>query len=196
MGRKTNASRRAAKDSTMRERAAAMRAQQKAEERRRRIVKFSAAGAIAAVVVVVIVIVSVSGGGGGGKTSNANEVIPPGVAAGTPDVQQAALVVKNPTGIKGVVAYDTTGWPTSSNTGPAAKALGHNHVNGPVTYSVTPPVGGDHNAEWMNCGVYDKPVPVERAVHNLEHARSGSPTSRRCRRPRSRSCRHFKKSSR
>jgi hypothetical protein len=38
-----------------------------------------------------------------------------------------------------------------------------------VTYSVTPPVGGDHNAEWMNCGVYDKPVPVERAVHNLEH---------------------------
>jgi hypothetical protein len=38
-----------------------------------------------------------------------------------------------------------------------------------VTYSVTPPVGGQHNATWMNCGIYDKPVPSERAVHNLEH---------------------------
>ena len=38
-----------------------------------------------------------------------------------------------------------------------------------MTYSVTPPVGGQHNATWMNCGIYDKPVPNERAVHNLEH---------------------------
>jgi hypothetical protein len=38
-----------------------------------------------------------------------------------------------------------------------------------VTYLVTPPVGGQHNATWMNCGIYDKPVPDERAVHNLEH---------------------------
>src|SRR5262249_47199572 len=75
----------------------------------------------------------------------------------------------NTTGIAGVVAYVTTGWPKASNNGPASKALGHNHVTGPVTYSVTPPVGGDHNATWMNCGVYDKPVPSERAVHNLEH---------------------------
>jgi len=40
---------------------------------------------------------------------------------------------------------------------------------GPVTYSVSPPVGGDHNAVWMNCGIYSQPVPTERAVHNLEH---------------------------
>lgn len=39
----------------------------------------------------------------------------------------------------------------------------------PVRYSVTPPVGGDHNATWLNCGVYDKPVPNENATHNLEH---------------------------
>jgi hypothetical protein len=38
-----------------------------------------------------------------------------------------------------------------------------------VRYSVTPPVGGDHNATWLNCGVYDKPVPNENATHNLEH---------------------------
>ena len=47
--------------------------------------------------------------------------------------------------------------------------MAHDHVTGPVTYSVTPPVGGPHNATWMNCGIYDQPVPSERAVHNLEH---------------------------
>lgn len=30
-------------------------------------------------------------------------------------------------------------------------------------------MGGDHNATWLNCGIYDKPVPSEYAVHNLEH---------------------------
>ena len=68
-----------------------------------------------------------------------------------------------------MVAYDTTGWPATSKNGPAGKGLGHNHVTGPVTYSVTPPVGGDHNAIWMNCGVYSQQVPTERAVHNMEH---------------------------
>jgi hypothetical protein len=32
-----------------------------------------------------------------------------------------------------------------------------------------PPVGGPHNPVWMNAGVYTHPVPIERAVHNLEH---------------------------
>jgi hypothetical protein len=67
------------------------------------------------------------------------------------------------------MAYDTTGWPAGSHNGPPSFALGHAHVDGPVVYSVTPPVGGDHNAVWMNCGVYSQPVPNERAVHNLEH---------------------------
>ena len=59
------------------------------------------------------------------------------------------------------------GWPGDgkSHTG----ALQHQHVTGPVDYTITPPVGGPHNAVWMNAGVYTKPVPTERAVHNLEH---------------------------
>lgn len=43
------------------------------------------------------------------------------------------------------------------------------HVTTPVKYGQTPPVGGDHAAIWLNCGVYDRPVPTENAVHDLEH---------------------------
>ena len=98
-----------------------------------------------------------------------SEVPAPPVAAGTPDAQPAVLVVANTSGIPGVVAYDTTGWPADRDDGPVAQALRHAHVAGPVAYSVTPPVGGDHSPIWLNCGVYDQPVPNERAVHDLEH---------------------------
>jgi len=139
-----------------------MRAQQRREERRRNLITIAAIVVAAGAVIGGIVIALPSG------ASSNKEAVPPAVT-GTPVVQPAAMVVPNKTGIRGVVAYDTAGWPSSSHNGPAARALGHNHVPGPVRYSVTPPVGGNHNPVWMNCGVYDKPVPNEHAVHNLEH---------------------------
>ncbi|RII17077.1 hypothetical protein DSC45_15045 [Streptomyces sp. YIM 130001] len=52
-----------------------------------------------------------------------------------------------------------------------AKKLGRDHVTKPVSYPMTPPVGGDHDQVWMNCNgdVYAKEIPNRHAVHSLEH---------------------------
>jgi hypothetical protein len=43
------------------------------------------------------------------------------------------------------------------------------HVDGGVTYTDIPPVGGNHDPCWADWGVHDTPVPPENWVHNLEH---------------------------
>lgn len=43
------------------------------------------------------------------------------------------------------------------------------HTGQPVEYAQTPPAGGPHAPVWLNCGIYNKPVPSENAVHSMEH---------------------------
>ena len=43
------------------------------------------------------------------------------------------------------------------------------HTTDPITYAEVPPMGGPHWSDWVNCGIYDKPVQNEQGVHSLEH---------------------------
>lgn len=43
-------------------------------------------------------------------------------------------------------------------------AVGEDH-----DYPQAPAVGGDHAPYWIECGVYDEPLPEVNAVHDLEH---------------------------
>jgi len=47
--------------------------------------------------------------------------------------------------------------------------LSADHTPDDVDYPQSPPVGGEHAPEWLECGVYDVPVREENAVHDLEH---------------------------
>lgn len=78
-------------------------------------------------------------------------------------------------------AGPATGTATATDTGSAAPAdlsevqrygtLDRAHVplGDVVTYEQVPPAGGQHWSAWLDCGVYDSPVPDEYAVHDLEH---------------------------
>ena len=50
-----------------------------------------------------------------------------------------------------------------------AEVTATEHVDGEVDYPESPPVGGDHNPVWQNCGFYDEPIDDENGVHSLEH---------------------------
>lgn len=47
--------------------------------------------------------------------------------------------------------------------------LSQDHVPTRVDYAQAPPAGGEHNAAWWNCGIYDEPLPDHHVVHSLEH---------------------------
>ncbi|MDP9027438.1 MAG: DUF3105 domain-containing protein [Actinomycetota bacterium] len=137
--------------------------------RRRTVVVIAVAALLAASVVVVVVVTGArpsTGTRGSVAGSSASQILP-AESSGNQTVQASATSVPDTSGIPGVLAWDTTGWPGDG--AEHAGALQHDHVTGPVEYSVVPPVGGPHNPVWMNAGVYTKPIPAERAVHNLEH---------------------------
>ena len=156
-------------------RKAVVAAAKKAEKQRRligRIVGVAVVVVVAAGLTVLIFAItrpaaSTAPSTSGSTNGQTNGQIIPTASSGATTTEAPATRVKNTSGISGVLAWDTTGWPGDGGSHPGA--LGHDHVTGPVTYSVLPPVGGAHNPVWMNAGVYTKPVPTERAVHNLEH---------------------------
>ncbi len=47
--------------------------------------------------------------------------------------------------------------------------LKRDHSSSQQNYDQTPPVGGIHSEVWQNCGIYDTQIPLENAVHSLEH---------------------------
>lgn len=47
--------------------------------------------------------------------------------------------------------------------------LPRGHVEGPLAHEGKPPPGGEHGSAWQNCGVYTTPIPIENALHSLEH---------------------------
>jgi hypothetical protein len=150
----------------------AHRKQQQRRARQRRIIIAAVAVVIVAAIAIVITVVVTSNSGKKKDTPTANssgQILPAAstTATGTPVTQAKVTKVPDTSGIDGVLAWDTTGWPGDG--ADHAGALEHDHVTGPVTYSILPPVGGPHNPIWMNAGVYTKPIPSERAVHNLEH---------------------------
>jgi Protein of unknown function (DUF3105) len=73
--------------------------------------------------------------------------------------------------IAGIVGFTVWSDVSSRPTLDAVKTytVTREHTTEPVTYAQSPPVGGNHNPTWLNCGVYTSPVPDELAVHSLEH---------------------------
>ena len=80
--------------------------------------------------------------------------ITPATPTGPTTAQQPVQRADDTSGIPGVLAWG---------------GLTDPDVTGPVTYAVTPPVGGPHTAVGMNTGVYTDPVPAERGVLDLQH---------------------------
>ena len=60
--------------------------------------------------------------------------------------------------------------PEVEGTTVVASAPGNQHDDSlTFTGGGLPPMGGPHNPSWLNCGIYDQPVPTENAIHSMEH---------------------------
>ena len=65
-----------------------------------------------------------------------------------------------------MTATEPEGVPDGVQSFPVQQRL---HVQTPVVYPQTPPVGGNHAPIWQNCGFYTTPIANENGVHSLEH---------------------------
>lgn len=152
---------RSSREDARRARVEELRRAQQAQERRRTLIVVGILGVVIVAVIVAVTFALVQ------RAGSSDDQIIPAAVVGSRTAQQPPAKVPNTTGVKGVLAWDTKGYPAAGTPGP--DTLENGHVEGPVTYAVVPPVGGPHSATWMNAGVYTSPIPPERAVHNLEH---------------------------
>lgn len=141
--------------------------QQRATQRRPVLLAITATVVVILIVIAAILLWPKSSDQTVQSSNPSAQQIMPAAPTGATTTQSTPTTVANPSGIDGVIAYDTAGYPAAGTA--TAGTVQHDHVLGPVSYSITPPVGGPHNPIWMNAGVYTTPVPSERAVHNLEH---------------------------
>lgn len=95
-------------------------------------------------------LVACSGSGDSGGTTAPTMTAAPTSAGGTPTT----------------VPSPDPGEPEGTQT---FSGLEQTHVDTPVQYPQTPPVGGPHNPAWQTCAFYDRPVMTERGVHSMEH---------------------------
>lgn len=152
--------------------AAAFQAELARTERNRRLL--FAGGAVALVAVIALAVFLSTHGSASSPTASpsssaaSDQILPAPVTGTTVTTQPPPATVTPPdVGIDGLMAWDTAGYPGPGT--PGAGTLAHDHVDGPVTYAVTPPVGGPHSPIWANAGVYTAPITTERGVHVMEH---------------------------
>jgi hypothetical protein len=111
-----------------------------------------------------------AGGAGGGK--GRKPITPVKVSQGRSWGPIAMFVAVGVLAV-GIIGYGS--WAAFKGSQPwadkAADLTEANHAWGPLTYKLTPPVGGNHNYNWQNCmgDVYDAPIANEHAVHAMEH---------------------------
>lgn len=131
----------------------AMRREQRRRERRSSFLVIGGAVLVAALLIGAVAVTLANRGSA--KAKLAGNSVSPAQPTGKAIQASAGTVDTTKTSkIKGVVFY--TG-------------LSRDHVSGPVTYAQVPPVGGQHSGVWLNCGIYNDPVPNVNAVHDLEH---------------------------
>lgn len=137
--KKQNKAARNAKMAAARQRVAEQREREARAARRRSIIIGSAAAVVALGVIGGLVAVVLSDDGGPSGGDLTAEV-------------SVAPNIASP--IEGVTAYTAS----------------RNHEpNKNIIYQQVPPVGGQHDPVWQNCGIYTSPVPNKHAVHALEH---------------------------
>jgi hypothetical protein len=99
-------------------------------------------------------------------------VVAGGVIAGLVAVVMTSDDGKSGNNLSGNITADVSAAPniTSPIEGVSTYTASQGHEpNKNITYKQTPPVGGQHDPVWQNCGIYSQPIQDRNGVHSMEH---------------------------